>query len=212
MALESAAYVSELVPSNPTGGDDKRQGDDHIRLIKSTLVASFPNINGAVTLTDEQLNALAGAILNATDAYLNTVTIGNRGADSPFLYSDGAGVLNFRAGLGSAQRYWTLAADGTFSVPTGGVTASGNIQSGQTLIGQGLLVGNANDGVEKSMSFNQQGGIAGPYFYLNSTGAGAGMYWGVVGNVWAYDRSTGNFSFGAPTAVRARQFTATPNP
>jgi hypothetical protein len=216
MALEdltgSDKFITDLVPANPAGGDDRREGDNHIRGIKNVLINTFPNVDGQVTLTTAQFNALVNAVLNAADAYLNTITIGNRGADSPFVYSDGAGVLNFRAGLSTAQRYWTLAADGTLSVPTGAVIASGNVQTGQSLVGRGLLVGNANDGQEKQMQFNQEGGIAGPYFYLNSTGAGAGMYWPVVGNVWQYDRSSGNFGFIAPTSVRARQFTATPSP
>ena len=61
MALESGTYISDLVPSNPAGTDDRSQGDDHIRLIKSTLKNTFPNVNGAVSATDEQLSALSGA-------------------------------------------------------------------------------------------------------------------------------------------------------
>ena len=59
MALESATYISDLVSSNPAATDGIRQGDDHIRLIKAALKATFPNINGAVTATDEALNSLA---------------------------------------------------------------------------------------------------------------------------------------------------------
>lgn len=59
MALESGTYISDLVATNPVGAtDQKSQGDDHIRLLKSTIKNTFPNINGAVTLTDEQINAL----------------------------------------------------------------------------------------------------------------------------------------------------------
>lgn len=61
MALESGTYINSLVPTNPAGTDVRSQGDDHIRLIKSTLLNTFPNINGAVTATDEQINAVAGA-------------------------------------------------------------------------------------------------------------------------------------------------------
>ena len=57
MALESATYISDLVATNPVGATDtKAFGDDHLRLIKSTLLATFPNITGAVTLTQTQLN------------------------------------------------------------------------------------------------------------------------------------------------------------
>ena len=56
MPLESGTYIDDLVATNPTGTDTRRQGDDHIRLIKKTLLNSFPNIDGAVTATPAQLN------------------------------------------------------------------------------------------------------------------------------------------------------------
>jgi microcystin-dependent protein len=37
MGLESGTFVDDLVTTNPPGGDDKRQGDDHLRLIKTVL-------------------------------------------------------------------------------------------------------------------------------------------------------------------------------
>lgn len=59
MALESATFINQLVATNPTGGDPKGQGDDHIRLLKAVLKAQFPNLTGAVTVTQTQLNQLA---------------------------------------------------------------------------------------------------------------------------------------------------------
>lgn len=62
MPLESATYISGLNSSNPVGvSDPKSQGDDHLRLIKATLLNTFPNINGAMTATEEELNLLAGS-------------------------------------------------------------------------------------------------------------------------------------------------------
>lgn len=61
MGLEAATYISQLNPTNPVGAvDPVGQGDDHLRLIKSVLQASFPNINGAVTVTLANLNQWAG--------------------------------------------------------------------------------------------------------------------------------------------------------
>lgn len=48
MGLESANYISGLVTSNPTGSDERSQGDDHIRLLKSVLKGTFPNATGPV--------------------------------------------------------------------------------------------------------------------------------------------------------------------
>lgn len=42
MGLETATFVSGLTPSWPLAGDPKNQGDDHIRLIKAALQATFP--------------------------------------------------------------------------------------------------------------------------------------------------------------------------
>jgi len=65
MALENLVgadkFIANLVPANPTGGDDKREGDDHLRGIKNVLVNTFPNVNGAVAATDEDLAVLTGA-------------------------------------------------------------------------------------------------------------------------------------------------------
>lgn len=60
MALESATYISDLVATNPTSSDPKSQGDDHLRLVKSTLQATFPNVAGAVTATHTELNYVDG--------------------------------------------------------------------------------------------------------------------------------------------------------
>lgn len=57
MALEVAAYVNALVSANPPAGDPVTQADDHLRLIKGSLVATFPNLNGPVTSTPLQLNS-----------------------------------------------------------------------------------------------------------------------------------------------------------
>ncbi len=48
MGLESGTYIDDLVATNPTGTDVVSKGDDHIRLIKSTIKASFPDVDDAV--------------------------------------------------------------------------------------------------------------------------------------------------------------------
>jgi microcystin-dependent protein len=59
MALESANYVNGLNSANPPAGDPVTQADDHLRLIKAVLQASFPNVNAAVTATPAQINTAA---------------------------------------------------------------------------------------------------------------------------------------------------------
>lgn len=60
MALETGTYISDLVAANPDGASPKSSMDDHLRLIKSTLRNTFPNINGAMTAADEELNFSVG--------------------------------------------------------------------------------------------------------------------------------------------------------
>lgn len=57
MALETGTYVNSLVPANPASTDGLAQADDHIRLIKSTIKNTFPNITGPVTSTQAELDA-----------------------------------------------------------------------------------------------------------------------------------------------------------
>lgn len=62
MALETGTYISDLVATNPPGTDDRSTADDHIRLIKSTLQNTFPNINGAMNASEEELNYNVGLL------------------------------------------------------------------------------------------------------------------------------------------------------
>ena len=59
MGLETANFISNLVATNPTGADLKLQGDDHIRLIKQVLQATFPNANRAIRGVTVQNSAFA---------------------------------------------------------------------------------------------------------------------------------------------------------
>lgn len=75
MALETGTYISDLVSTNPAGTDTLDKADDHLRLIKSTIKATFPNITGAVTLTQAQLNAAART--NVANTFSADQTINN---------------------------------------------------------------------------------------------------------------------------------------
>lgn len=64
MALESATYITDLVSTNPDPADQKRYGDDHLRMIKSVLKATFPNASAPVTVTPTEMNYLSGVSSN----------------------------------------------------------------------------------------------------------------------------------------------------
>lgn len=68
--LEVGTYTSDLVATNPTNSDLASTADDHLRLIKSTIKATFPNISGAVTPTHTELNYVDG-VTSAIQTQLN---------------------------------------------------------------------------------------------------------------------------------------------
>jgi hypothetical protein len=50
MGLESGTFLDDLVVANPIGASDLRsKGDDHLRLIKTVLKNSFPDVDQAVS-------------------------------------------------------------------------------------------------------------------------------------------------------------------
>lgn len=77
MSLESATFISDLNSSNPPGGDNVAQADDHIRLLKATIKATFPSITGAVNASQAQLNNLNSI------AALSILGNGTNGAAAP---------------------------------------------------------------------------------------------------------------------------------
>jgi len=66
MALESGTYISDLNASNPVSTDALSAADDHLRLIKSTVKATFPSVSGAITATHTEINAVADGDTAAT--------------------------------------------------------------------------------------------------------------------------------------------------
>lgn len=115
MSLETASYIHQLNPSNPSGADRLKDGDDHIRMIKAALKATFPGIAGPLSssVTHTLLNSFAaylvpkGSIVLWTGAE-NTVPAGWTVCDGrQAQWADGSATFttpNFsdRAGVGAS--------------------------------------------------------------------------------------------------------------
>lgn len=74
MGLETTTFISGLVAANPLDSDAKSQGAAHLRLLKSAIKATLPNVAGAVTPTHTELNRVAGvtsAIQTQLDAEIS---------------------------------------------------------------------------------------------------------------------------------------------
>jgi len=66
MTVETADYINELDETMPLATDPLSEGDNQLRLIKSVLKASLPNITGAMTATQAQLNNVAADVFNVS--------------------------------------------------------------------------------------------------------------------------------------------------
>lgn len=141
MALETGNYINDLVITNPTSTDPKSQGDDHIRLVKATIKATFPNINGVVTTSPDELNYMVGATIQPAmkdGSNLTTPTLGDSSlkiATTAFVAATSfASVLPAQTGNsgkfittnGSVAR-WDSA--GCVVAPATGGTLPGNVMS-----------------------------------------------------------------------------------
>lgn len=74
MSVESATYISQLNSALPAAGDLISEGDNHLNLIKSTLLATFPNFTAtAITPTSADVNKVAGAATTGATGF-NVVT------------------------------------------------------------------------------------------------------------------------------------------
>lgn len=94
MTVETAPYIDGLNAAAPTGAESKSEGDDHIRVIKGAVKATFPNLTGAVTATQAEINLLIGKtdVATAADiaaAALATSLPGQAGNAGKFLTTDG---------------------------------------------------------------------------------------------------------------------------
>ena len=74
MTVESASYISQLDDTLPLSGDKKREGDNHIRLVKDVLKTQFPNFGtAAMNATVAELNYSVG-VTSAIQAQLDALT------------------------------------------------------------------------------------------------------------------------------------------
>lgn len=112
MGLESATYINGLVETNPTSSDNANQGDNHLRLIKAALKATFPNITGPVTATQATLNTaylplaggtLTGGLVGTTANFSGGVTAAVTGNASTATALQTARTINGVSFNGSAN-------------------------------------------------------------------------------------------------------------
>ena len=121
MGLETGTYIDDLVATNPVATDGLAQADDHLRLIKSTIKATFPSITGAVDATHTEINTVADGGTAATATTLAD-------ADRLVVNDDGTMV---QVALTDLKTYLTSNLSITSAMITDGTIQSGDIGDGE---------------------------------------------------------------------------------
>ncbi|MFM6926991.1 MAG: tail fiber domain-containing protein [Bdellovibrio sp.] len=158
MGLESVTLIKDLNAANPAPGDNKAEGDDHLRNIKKALKNTFPNIDKPVTRTADQLNvdplpkvtdyqqllapsgtgyAMQEWHLPTKIAYINYIEPG----DNRFYWSQSNG------NRGSVKGLMSIGSEGRLDV-YGSISTGGNVHAGSYSM---------NGGGSSTMQFQQNG-------------------------------------------------------
>ena len=131
MGIETATFIANLNLGWPLGADTVAQGDDHLRLIKKVLKATFPGAGGqglasAINVTEAQFNSLAGvtsplqAQLNALEARLAAIESPTTALASANGYQKFPSGLIFQWGMAEIPASDSLAITLPIAFPTAG--------------------------------------------------------------------------------------------
>jgi hypothetical protein len=128
MAVETATYLSQLDITKPTAFDPKSEGDDHIRLLKSTIKATFPNFTAAaLSATQAQLDKLVTSDAVNASAPENSIAVSSSGKvgvlnPSPTYELDVAGTISNQTANGTEtaiRMFQSGISNWKFSIPAG---------------------------------------------------------------------------------------------
>lgn len=124
MGLESGTFISDLVDSNPVGASDfVSQGDNHLRLLKTLIKNSFPNVDKATHLQQPRTDVASASTTNLGVVASDNVRITGTTTITSF-GTVAAGVVKLISFSGAL----TLTQGGALSLPTEDdiVTATGD--------------------------------------------------------------------------------------
>jgi len=155
MGLETGTYIDSLNSAWPLGATDpKSEGDDHLRLIKSTVLNTFPNITGAVTADHTELNLLDGVTASTSELnYIAGVTSAIQAQlDAKLVKASNLSDLTNAAtartniGLGASNNVATGNITGA-NLTTTGNNILGNAQADTLNVGNGDIIKDANGNI-----------------------------------------------------------------
>jgi len=191
MALESAIYIDGLVATNPVSTDPLSSADDHMRLIKATIKATFPNITGAVTVTQADLNAVTTPAFPSGTRMLFQQTAAPTGWTKDTSHNDKAlRIVSGTVGSGGTNGLSTLDATavGTINSSISGNTESkvlsiaqlpAHTHTGSVDLRTNWEAGSSNLSPVGTGDARYNGSASSPSFTTNATGGGGGHSHGV---------------------------------
>ena len=159
MALETATYINGLVSTNPVSSDAPSAGDDHLRLIKATILATFPGVAGAVTPTHTELNYVDG-VTSAIQTQLNalaSVTQNTQNANYTLVLAD---AIKHIYKSNTSAYAWTVPPNSAEAFPIGStVTMYNGGSAGSITItrGIGVVIATAGTGTDSDKTLAPYG-------------------------------------------------------
>ncbi|RLD75155.1 MAG: hypothetical protein DRJ15_17390 [Bacteroidetes bacterium] len=117
MGLETGTYIDSLDPTWPTTGDPVSQGDDHLKILKSTIKNTLPNLSGAVTPTHTELNFVDG-VTSAIQTQINAVQadVDSNEAAADLGICPIGGIIMYNGAFSAIPANWQIC-DGTGITP-----------------------------------------------------------------------------------------------
>lgn len=204
MGLEVMNHISDFNADWPLSTDKRRQGDDHLRGIKRAIQNTFPNINGAVTATDEMLNSIPanlGPIITEILLHLEAPgsikmwDLANAAIPAGWVLCDGAVVSGYGTVPDMRDRF-VIGAGPSHAAGTTGGDSSVNTgdAGGHTPEIQGQALTMANLPADSPRLFVWESGTNGPGQMEHFASGGIGPAQGVAGNAdantYAYRKTT----------------------
>ena len=166
----SARFINELNENFPRPRDLIKEGDDHIRLVKSVLKNTFPGINTSVSMGSEKLNKIDSTTTFESDTLVINTELKVTGVvdfDENKLTNVGdptedtdAVTLGFLK-AGGANFFWPINSIYTTVSPSDPADILGfgtweRFGEGRVIVGAGT--GTDSNGFNKSFSANSKGG------------------------------------------------------
>jgi hypothetical protein len=215
MALESGTYIDSLVATNPVATDGLAQADDHMRLIKAAIKATFPNITGAVTVTHTDLNTVTTPAFPSGTRMLFQQTAAPTGWTKDTANDDKAlRVVSGTAGSGGTNALSSLDATavGTVSSSISGATSLHYLTTAQIPSHTHYIFnGTGNQANSPGISSGNSPAASNTYYAGNNgyimTGSGVTPSLGIS----SPSGGGGGHSHGVGTLAVSSAFTGTPN-